>query len=587
MNVDHDVELPFSFQGGYYPNSPVFNAPANTGRAGSNVWVRANGKLEVANGVVQTSATNVGARAFQFNTQRATIAGALVSGRLPYAGLLRYQNAVMLFLSELTGQQVYLDETAVTGLTTSSTVGQLRVGVPGSPWSVYDAGFDKPILPSGNVAASLSATATKGMNRAVNVSLCAWRTSSNAISAPAIAVTKSLDGTTYNIITITLPSAVSGQDGWIFAGSRWGDTSGDLRVVRYVRLTARGTFTCTNGSVNITAGTGTYFQEDLRPGDVVTISGTSYTIATVTGQTTATLTTNFLGTTGAGKTATITAACAEWYSNELGDLLQYDVFKPVPAAGIFNFANQAFLWGCYGSSGSLTGPCIVPLLFGNSEHIGLTTINTSNGDDILNVFPAENKLYILTPNTLEAVYFTANADFPFRVRILYQPGFKAAMNGIVFKDRFYGYSEKPIRTSVDDNMDDQFGIPVWSDMKSWDSTNVVLIADPKNDAILYCYYSGGVTTCIPYMTNLEVWGFPMSVSGQIVDSMIVNGTLYLSLLTGGNYRVYQWEGGSAGSASTPYACSQFQEGSSSGTRKVVKGFIASGMINTLKAYRIT
>jgi hypothetical protein len=70
-----------------------------------------------------------------------------------------------------------------------------------------------------------------------------------------------------------------------------------------------GTVSATNGSTAI-VGTGTTFTK-LQNGDTISISGTTYTVNTVTDNTHITLTTNFTGTTGAGlayKIPTTTAA---------------------------------------------------------------------------------------------------------------------------------------------------------------------------------------------------------------------------------------------------------------------------------------
>lgn len=583
-------EIEFQLNAGYFPNVPIYAPPAlqNTIRAGANCWIRANGRVEVANGAAQTSATNVGARLFQYNTQRASIEGALVSGRLPYAGFIRYQNAAALFVHELTSKQIYLDETAVTGLTTSATAGRLRVGFPGSSWTVYDAGFEAPTLPSGNV--TTGTIGTKSMAGSTGVALCAWRTKTNAVSAPATAVYSAMDASTANNVYVVLPTAVSGQDGWILAGTNWGDASGDLHVVRYVYITPRGTFTATNGSPTLAGDANTRWLRDLRKGDILTIDGNSYTVSVVTSNTAVTLTANFSTATNPTATATITTVAADWRNGELSKkTLSYDVFRPDKAAGIFSYAQRAFLWGCRGAdSTAVTGPTIIPLLDDNPEHIGLTAFVTANGDDLLNVLPGETRLFAMTANTLEAFTFTGSTDDPYRVRVLHQPGFAAAMNGVIYKDRFYGYSEKPLRTTVDDNVDAEFAVPVWSDMKSWTASRVVLLTDPKNEAVLYSHYDGSATTTlIPFMTNLGVWGVPHTLSGQIVDSTTVNGTLYFTLLSGGNYRVQTWEGGTAGSASSPYLVSQFQNTGSDDSRKVLKAFTLTGRATTLRVYRIS
>lgn len=574
------IEIPYDVTGGYWPTASNFppDGVQNTVRAGESVWVRAGNRIEVGNNVAQLSATNVGARLFSLNTQRASIAGALVSGRLPNAGLVRYQNAALLYLSELTSQQVYLDETAVAGLTTSATAGMLRVAISDGAggYSVYDAGFDPP---SSIGTVTTPGGGSKNMSGRTGVALCAWRTATNAIGGPTAITYDTL--TAGDVFNIVLPSAVSGQDGWIMAGTRTGDGSGELRIVRYIYITVRGTFTATNGSPSITAGVGTFFLQDLRPGDVLTINAASYTVSAVTSNTTLTLTANFAGSTGAGKTATITTAQAEWYDAELRALIEQDVFKPVKAAGVQNFMSRSFLWGTYGDGTSaVTGPGITPLLADNPEHIGRVTILTTFGDNLLNVLPGDETLFLMTPNTLEVVSFTGDENVPYLVRVLHQPGFASATCGTIYENRFYGYINRPVRSVTGADMDTMFGTAVLSDMQGWTASRTVVAADTKNEAVLYCNYDGSATTTVvPYLTQLGVWNPPFSITGQVTDYAIVNGITYLIVLTGGNYRVYTWEGGTG--AASPYVATQFR---AFPDRYKLKGIVFTGNASIMRMY---
>lgn len=547
------------------------------------MWIRAGNQLQVANGAAQVSAQNVGARIFPFNNYRAAIAGALQSGRLPFASLVRYQNAVIFFLSELTSQQVYINESTaspfnMTGVTTASSPGILRIAVPsGSAFNTYDAGFAKPA--TGTV--TTPSGGTKGMTGTTGAALAPWRTSTNAIGPPSDVTYATLTPGSADRFSIQLPSAVSGQDGWIFCGTRWGDQSGDIRIVRFVYIVPRGTFTATNGSPNLTAGVGTQWNRDLRPGDIVTIDGNSYTIQAVTSDTTATLTANFTGATGAGKTMTVTTAVADWYNGELGSLIDRDAQKPPKAAGVFQFAGRVFLWGCYGEASGVSGPAIVPMLETNPEHVGSAAILTSQGDDIVNVLAGDQTLFLMTKNTLELVTFTGDPSNPYKIRAYDGvSGFVSATNGIVYKNRFYGFQQRPIRSVTDSDIDVEFARPVWRTMQGWVAQNVAMAVDPQNEAVLFCHYDGiGTTTVLPFMAQLGVWSLPITISGQVTDSVVTGGACYLIVLTGGNYRVYQWEGG--GGASSPYVATQYI---SSPDRHCVKGIVYTGRGLAIRAY---
>src|SRR5262245_11413389 len=133
MPTPKDLDsIEIEFRRGYFPSAPSLAPEEMQGtiRRGANAWLRPGGKVEVAKGLSEVSATNVGGRLFAADVQRASIDGGLVGSRLPFAGFLRYQNAALLYVSENTNAQVYLNEIAPAGLTTSATAGRLRVAVP-------------------------------------------------------------------------------------------------------------------------------------------------------------------------------------------------------------------------------------------------------------------------------------------------------------------------------------------------------------------------------------------------------------------------------------------------------------------------
>lgn len=578
-----DVEVVFN--GGFFPKPRTLRpgAAQYTIRRGSNVWLRPGGAVEVADGLLEVSATNVGARIFAADIQRAVIAGGLVGNRLPFAGLLRYENAALFFLSENTSAQVYLNEVAVSGLITSSVDGRLRVAIPDGVggYSVFDAGFDPPVLPGANV--TLVSGGTKSMSGPTGVALIPWRTTTNAKGPPSNTVYQTAVPTTADLFKVQLLSAVSGQDGWILGGTRVGDTSGELRVVRRVFIVPRGTFTATQGTPNLTAGVNTQWMFDLRPGDVVAIDGNPYTIATVTAHGTATLTANFSTTGGAGKTMTITTAAADWRSKELGALIDRDVFRAPRAAGVFEYANRVFLWGCRGElSSSPTGSAILAMLDSNPEHVGEIAILTASGADLLNVLVGDRQLFLMTPAGLEAVTFTGERDAVYIPRVLAEPGFKSGAGGTLYKNQFYGFSNRPLRTVTEKDVDVEFAAPVWPAMRTWNPDRVVVEIDPENEAVLYIHDNGSSTQVVPWMTQIGEWAPPQNFSARILDAEVVNGLLYVTYLSGGNTRVNQWEGGS-GIGGTRYAATQYFDPNML-NRSRLEEMIPVGKISELRVY---
>lgn len=584
------VSLEVDFSGGYHPSTPNLSPEEfqRTIKAGGNVFLRSGGKLKVANGLLQTSATNVGARIFAADIERATIAGGLEGDRLPFAGLVRYQNAVLYYLSEDTSAQVYLDETAVTGLTTSSTAGRLRVAVPDGAggYNVFDAGFEAPVIPAGDIVAFPATSGASDMKGRTGAAISPWRVASNSYGPPSNIVYNDIEAGANNLLQIDFPSAVSGQTGWLVLGTRWGDESGVLRVVRKLRINPRGTAAISTLSPDVT-GTGTRFLTDLRIGDSLSFSGGGGGfVESIASDTAATLTAD-AGATGSGKTITISTVEAFWYDGDLGELINRDVARPPKAAGLLSYAGRVLLWGIPDTDGfdsaSVTGNVLVPMLDNNPEHVDPTrAISTASGSDLVNVLGGDGPLYLMTTTSLEVVSFTGDPSVPYIIRIVAEPGFKATSNGCLYKDWFYGFNNRPLRTRARENIDVEFAEPVWSDMEDWDAQRVIVAVDPKNEAVLYIFDDGAATEVIPWMTQLSRWSPPLNFSARIIDAAVVNGTLYVTYLSGGNYRVNEWEGGT-GIGGTMFSASQYYDPDFL-NRNRLKRLAVTGKIDSLSVY---
>jgi hypothetical protein len=421
----------------------------------------------------------------------------------------------------------------------------------------------------------------------IGVAIAPWRSKTNAIGPPSEVIYNNIPPSGSSLIRIDLPTAVSGQDGWVFAGTRWADQGGEIRIVRYVFTTPRGTFTATNGSPNLTAGVGTFWFRDLRIGDLVTIDGGSYQIGNITSETTATLLTNFTGVTGSGKTMTVTDAAANWYNSELLDVVDRDIRRPIRAAGVLSYGDRVFLWGIpdtlSASPTSATGNVIAAMRDDNPEHIGYLAIGTASGSDLVNVLATDGPLYLMTTTGLELLSFTNDPQKPYNLRIIAEPGFAAATNGALQADYFYGYNGKPFRTRAEENIDLEFAAPVEREMRSWNAARVMIAVDPKNNAVLYIHDDGDETTVIPWMAQLGVWNPPLTFSDRIIDTAVVNGTLYVTYLTGGNYRVQEWEGGAGVSG---YFATQYYDQDAL-NRIRLKRLVATGKIDSLDVYAVT
>lgn len=575
------------FGGGYFPSAPALSPSALQGtiRAGSNVWLRPGGKIEVANGLVEVSSTNVGARLFAADTQRASIAGSLVGSLLPYASFLRYQNAVFLYLSQDTDAQVFIDETAVSGLTTSSTAGRLRVGVPDGigGYDVFDAGFEKPSFSSGDVT-TIASIGAKNMAGFIGVALARWRSKTNAWGPPSEVVYNNLTANTNTVLDVTLPSSASGQDGWLVLGTRWGDRSGQLRIIRYLYLIPRGTIAAENGSSDL-IGTNTLWTQDLQVGDLINIEATNYQIATIDDDTHATITVPFTGSTGSDKTGEIAKCRPEWFDGDLRNIIDRDIQRPLRAAGIVQFSGRVVLWGIPDTNAATanlaTGNGFAVMLDNNPEHIGTLARVTASGSDLVNCLAGDGPLYLMTTTSLEIIERVSSGDQPFVPRIIAEPGFKAATNGCLYKDWFYGFHNRPLRTRARENIDVIFGAPVEDDMEDWDASRVILAIDPDNEAVLYIYDDGESTTVRPWLAQQGVWNPPINLDARVLDAQVVNGKLYVTYFDGSNIRVNQWEGGSG--LSDAYVASQYYDARGL-VRNRLKNLNVAGKVGSVSVY---
>lgn len=586
------------FVNGFWPTSKFddLKNPRGIIRAGGNLWPRADARQEIVKGLLQVSNQALGPRIFVADTQRAAMAGTLIAGRLPYAGLVRYANSAFFFLGEQANQQVYLDEAALAGVTTSGTPFTLRVAYQvGGVWTCLDAGMQPANLPAGNV--TVIAGGTKGMNGSISVRIVELDTRTDTPSNPSEAVEVDV-GTGTQRIRVTVPPAVNARrNALIIGATRWkaGKTGPWNRARPPIRLTVRGTFTLANGSANVTAGVGTVFKQDAKPGDVWTMDGVDYTLATVDSNSTATLTANYAGVSGAGKTATVKSFVLDYYNEELKRPLDFSNHPPPKALGVINFNNRLLVFGCPGPDGTMPGSIIQASNARNPEGFPVddesTFIQTTFNDAIVNVEVGDGKIYAMATNGLDVVTFTNDPDVPFLTRRVLSPGFLSQRNGCAAAGQFFGFvGGKAVRVDEQDRVDVEFGKAVEDLMRDWDARRTVLVLDPKNSAVLYVNYDGvGTTKVVPWMLHLGQWGTPQTYVFPSIavmsDGCTVGDKAYLTIDLGGAgaYRAYQFDGGD-GNGISGFAATEFLYGQAQTARKSLREILFTGRANELRVY---
>lgn len=589
------------FTGGFWPSSRFDDStnPSNIIRAGRNLWPRADGRQEPIKGLIQTSATPLGARMFEADVQRAEIGGALVSGRLPHSGLVRFGNSAYFFVGEVPNQQVYLNEVALPGVTTGDKPYTLRVAYqnPDNSWTCEDAGLNEAVLPSANVVAEAggvkytSTTAAK-----VSVKIAALDFKTNAQGNPSEAVQVSIVGGGANRIRVTLHSlalVAPRQDGWVLGVTPWKQgESGPWQQARpAIRIQLEGTFTATAGNPNITAGLGTKASLRLAKGDVVRIDGADYTVLeNPTTDEAFKLSTNFAGATGAGKTVITRSVVLDYYNEELGGAMATNNDKPPKALAVINFNNRLMLVGCAETEGEMPGSLVLASRAENPEAYprgdSVNQIQTAYGDSLLGVQTGNLKLFLLGVNGVDVANYTGDDAAPFLTRRVFAPGVASPVNAIAAGGQLYAFvGKKVIRILEDDTVDMTFATPVEDIFANWSARYVVLKIDPRNLAVLCCHYDPftNETQVVPWMLALGVWGTEQRYAGQITDGATVDGVLYLMLLSGGNYRVQEYEG-SNGTTTEAFAATEYLYGSNDTLRKALRQINVTGRASAIRIY---
>jgi len=586
------------FTGGYWPNTVFDDAtnPSNIIRAGRNLWPRADGRQEPIKGSVAVNDACVGSRIFEADNLRAEIAGGFVGNRLPYVSLVKYANSVYFFVGEIPNQQVYLDETPLPGVTTGAEPYKLRLAYqkPDGSWFCGDAGLPTPTLPGANVVAEAGGvkyTATTAAK--ISVKLAAIDFYTDAQSNPSEAVQVQITGGGTNRVRVTLPAPATPRiNGYVIGATPWkrGEEGPWSQVRPAVRLTLEGTFTATNGDPIITAGIETKASLRLRAGDEITIDGTTYTVLSVQDDQNFTLTGNFTGATGSGKTVNTVSVVLDYYNEELGRDLPINNDPPLRCLGVLVFNNRLLIYGCAESVSQMPGALVLASRAENPEAFPLddstNQIQTVTGDALLGVQTAATRLFLLTRNGIDVASYTGDEETPFLTRRAYSPGVFGPKNAIAAGGLLYSFaSKKAIRVLPDDTVDQEFGTAVENVLEQWHSENVVLVTDPRNAAVLYCNYdmARNTTQVLPWMMNLNQWATPQYYSGRITDGVSVNGVLYLVIYQGGNYCIFEYEGGD-GSTTAAYAATEYLYGSAELNRKSLQRLFFTGKASELRAY---
>jgi hypothetical protein len=430
--------------------------------------------------------------------------------------IVKFRNAVLLFVSDGSSQQVYLDGVALTGVTTSATPNKVRVAIPDGVggYTCFDAGLTAPSAPS--VAAVSGGT---GLMAASDFSLRirSRRHATDSYSNSSAPVAFSLSAG--EVPQVTFPAAnvlTEGQDEWVIEGTK---TAANL-------------------------------------------DGPWYQVQVVTEADVA----------AAGRVMTF-----EWSDGNLIKLLADNMFPPPLCTGIACINDYVLYWGCGGTSAEPPGPIIAIADPENPEHVDAFSRTTAaEGESILEIVAAEGRLGALTMNSFQTLSFSGGS-VAFAMRKVYASGFMNRLAGCIANNTIYLFTGNgAVRSRTDQDVDETFAIPVKAFFRLVDPQYVVMGVCPKNRAVVYfCYFLAlDLTLAVPFMLDAEIWSTPMPITGQVVSAVAVGDQLEMRVLRSGHYREVQFDYG--GGTNAWWVASHFIDAGAKGSDKTITNWQVTG-----------
>ncbi len=256
---------------------------------------------------------------------------------------------------------------------------------------------------------------------------------------------------------------------------------------------------------------------------------------------------------------------------DLGTLVSFDNSAPPDAdwvsllAGYVNLVStqgQGVNSGTRGTSTS-PGPFVSPQKADNLDGYPVSySVPTEKGEDILGCISTAGRLFLLTPNSLQAATPTGLDAAPLTVRPFWKTGFANPYNLVAVNDQLYGFTSKgmyrSIATGDSAEATNDFASSVNAQMASWNAANVYLAYDPKNRCVCVFHTAAyknenGYWVTEVYVYNLDIydWTPPIILSDEDRDMIVtgvatVQGTLYF--IAGGKrdgtsdrYDTFAWD----------------------------------------------
>jgi len=246
----------------------------------------------------------------------------------------------------------------------------------------------------------------------------------------------------------------------------------------------------------------------------------------------------------------------DFVDSDLSGLVSFDNDTPPDAEWVSTLDGYAVLVSTNGKgagSGSREkstspGPFVAPMKATNLDAWPATQrVATEKGETIIGVVSAAGRMFVLTPNTLQAVTATSLPSAPFACRPFWKRGFQGTYNLAFVDDTLYGFTTAGMFRSIAEgdpgSESNDFAANVQSLTADWHGAFVFVEIDHKNEEV--CFFSSGSrqnaqgyweTDIFPYSLVHRQWQPPVVLSDSTRD-MIVSGVAnvngHLEFIAGG------------------------------------------------------
>lgn len=194
------------------------------------------------------------------------------------------------------------------------------------------------------------------------------------------------------------------------------------------------------------------------------------------------------------------------------------------------------------------GPYVSPIKALNFDAYPNTfKVPTERGETIIGVVGSAGRLFVLTPNTLQAVTPTQVPDFPFTCRPFWKRGFQGPYTLAFIDDTLYGFTSAGMYRSIASGDEGQESHVFASDVESltanWHGGYVFVAHDPKNEEVCFIYSAARKnadgyweTDIFPYSLRQEAWQMPVVLSSTTRDMAVTGAATidgHLCFIAGG------------------------------------------------------